>query len=69
MNGLATIIAIIICIIVVVVVASIPFAFLGWCIVTFLSLFTSLGDFGWWGYAGTGLATSVVVGWLASIRS
>lgn len=69
MNGLAAIIGIIICIIVVVMVVSIPFAFLGWCLVTFLSLFMDFGDFGWWGYAGTGLATSVVVAWLDSFRS
>lgn len=69
MNELAAIIGIILCIIVVVMVASIPFAFLGWCIVTFLSLFTTFGDFGWWGYAGTGLATSVVVAFLANARS
>ena len=67
MNELATIIGVIIAIIVSVVVASVPFAFLGWCLVTFLSLFGDFSGYGWWGYAAVGLATSALLGLITSL--
>jgi hypothetical protein len=62
MQGLGVALFLMVIVVLVVMLFSLPFAFVGWAIVTFISLFTSLGDFSYWSYAGTGLATVVVLG-------
>lgn len=67
MQGLVIALTLMVVVILCVMLFSLPFAFIGWAIVTFLSLFIDLADFSYWGYAGTGLATVVVIGLLNAI--
>lgn len=63
MNIIGAILTCMFAVIIIVMIVTLPFAFFGWALVTFLSLFLDLGDFSYWSYAGTGLATSVVFWW------
>lgn len=67
MQTVAATIVVFFFIILVVMLFSLPFAFVGWAVVTFAGLFMDMGDFSYWGCAAAGLATCVVVGLIASI--
>lgn len=51
------------------VIISIPFAFIGWALLTFMSLFGAEAEIGYWASAMTGVATITVASLIKFILS